>query len=119
MEPNYEKLINDLRDYGQDTVLNLLYYIYQDFCSVDKNGVLENMRQLDDILDKLSLEDNDAVSNLTIALCTEYEKRGFLGGVRIGAKLIQELNEKCSMGETDCTTGIPFGHHASVRYSSQ
>jgi len=52
------------------------------------------MRQLDNILDKLSLEDNDAVNYLTLALCDEHEKRGFLGGVRIGAKLMQELNEQ-------------------------
>ena len=94
MEPNYEKLINDLRDYGQDAALNMLFYMYQDFCSIDKNGILENMRQLNHILDKLPLRDNDAVSNLTLTLCQEYEKRGFLGGVRIGAKLMQELEKQ-------------------------
>ena len=94
MNKNYEKLINDLQDYGQDAMLNLLFITYQDFCSLDKNGILENMKQLDDILDKLSLKDNDAVYNLTIALCTEHEKWGFLGGVRMGAKLMQEMNQQ-------------------------
>jgi len=92
MNANYEKLINDLRDYGQDAMLNLLFIMYQDFCSLDKNEILENLKQLNGILNKLPLADNDAVSDLTIALCTEHEKRGFLGGVRMGAKLMQELN---------------------------
>jgi len=41
MKPDYTRLKNDLQDYGQDAMLNSLFYAYQDFCSIEKNGILE------------------------------------------------------------------------------
>lgn len=91
MEPNYEKLWQDLCEYGDDAVLNLLYEQYLEMELLDRRGIQTNLVPLNDILEKLPLRDNDEVFNLTVRLCEEHEKRGFLSGVRIGAKLMQEL----------------------------
>lgn len=94
MEPNYEKLKHDLSEYGEDTALNLLYRQYQDLEVRDRTGIRVKLAKVNHIIEKLPLQDNDAVFYLMVELCDEHEKRGFLGGVRIGAKLMQELNRQ-------------------------
>ena len=92
MTPNYEKLKCDLSEYGEDAALNLLYQQYQDLEIRDKTSIKIQLETVNYILEKLSLRDNDEVIYLMASLCDEHEKRGFLNGVRIGAKLMQELN---------------------------
>lgn len=91
MEPNYEKLMNDLQEYGEDAALNLLHRLYADLELRDNREIKSRLEQLNNILEKLPLREYDEVFYLMVALCDEHEKRGFLGGVRIGAKLMQEL----------------------------
>ena len=57
----------------------------------NKRDLNRRLEQLNNILEKLPLREYDEVFYLMVALCDEHEKRGFLGGVRIGAKLMQEL----------------------------
>ena len=109
MKPNYEKLRHDLCEYGDDAALNLLYEQYQELELPDRRGILDDLVPLNDILEKLPLQDNDEVFNLTVRLCEEHEKRGFFSGIRIGAKLMQELNGKCGKEETDCHTSVRAG----------
>ena len=92
MTPNYEKLKHDLMEYGEDAALNLLYRQYQGLEVRDTTAIQIKLAKSNHILEKLPLRDNDAVFYLTAALCDEYEKKGFMGGIRIGAKLMQELN---------------------------
>lgn len=91
MEPNYEKLMNDLQEYGEDAALNLLHRLYADLELRDNREIKSRLEQLNNILEKLPLREYDEVFYLMVVLCDEHEKRGFLGGVRIGAKLMQEL----------------------------
>ena len=41
----------------------------------------------------LPLEDNNAVFNLCCSLCTAYEHKAFLDGLKYGAQLILELTK--------------------------
>ena len=50
-------------------------------------------RELDDLLRHLPLEDNNAVFNLCCSLCTAYEHKAFLDGLKYGAQLILELTK--------------------------
>ena len=94
MAPNYEKLRRDLSEYGEDAALNLLYRQYMELNVMDKTGIKIKLAKVNHILEKLPLRDNDELFCLTAVLCDEHEKRGFLNGIRIGAKLMQELNKQ-------------------------
>ena len=69
----------------------LCYYYMQDN-PVD-NGIIRcQFEELDAILSKLSLSDNNAVFHLTGTLCASYEKQAFLDGIAVGLQLYTELN---------------------------
>lgn len=91
MEPNYEKLMNDLQEYGEDAALNLLYRMYADMEVRDNGEIKAKLDGMNAILEKLPLREYDEILYLTVGLCDEHEKRGFLTGVRVGAKLMREL----------------------------
>ena len=91
MEVNYEKLKWDLSEYEQDTALLLLYQQYVDMEVEDRGKLRDVLSDLNGILEKLTLRECDRVFYLVFDLCEESEKRGFLSGLRIGAKLMQEL----------------------------
>ena len=91
MKTGFEKLKQDLSEYGQDAALLLLYRQYMDMELEDRGKILETLSEVNCILDKLPLQECDRMFCLIFGLCEEHEKRGFLSGVRIGAKLTQEL----------------------------
>ena len=59
----------------------------------DPTEISDGFKELDKFLEGLSLDDNNAVWNLCCQLCTAYEHKAFLDGLRYGAYLVQELNE--------------------------
>lgn len=79
----------DPGDSDCETVLDQLFQAYQESHESDPPDIQDGFRKLDDLLGHLPLE--DAVFNLCCSLCTGYEHKAFLDGVRYGAQLIQEL----------------------------
>lgn len=79
-------------DSGCETVLDQFYQIYQESHESDPPDIREGFRELDKLLGDLSLEDNNAVFNLCCRICSGYERKGFIDGVRYGAYLTNELN---------------------------
>ena len=98
MNPYIEKLKGYLQNSNEKLetgggILELLCYYYTEEHPLDTAVIRERMRQVDAILSRLSLEDNDAVFNLTVQICDEYIKQAFLIGARTGAQLILELQQ--------------------------
>ena len=88
----------DLGDTDCETVLDQLYQAYAESHESDPPEIREGFKELDDLLGSLSLDDNNAVWNLCCQLCTAYEHKAFLDGLKYGAILIAELcnKAKCS-----------------------
>lgn len=61
---------------------------YQESNESDPPDIRDGFRELDDLLRHLPLEDNNAVFNLCCSLCTAYEHKAFLDGLKYGAQLI-------------------------------
>ena len=78
----------DSGDSDCKTVLNQLYQAYQESNESDPPDIRDGFRELDDLLRHLPLEDNNAVFNLCCSLCTAYEHKAFLDGLKYGAQLI-------------------------------
>jgi len=82
----------DLGDSDCETVLDQLYQAYAESHESDPLEIREGFKKLDELLDSLSLDDNNTVFNLCCSLCTAYEHKAFLDGLHYGVHLIQELN---------------------------
>ena len=83
----------DSGDSDCETVLDQLYQAYAESHEFDPSEIRNGFKELDDLLDSLSLDDNNAVWNLCCQLCTAYEHKAFIDGLRYGAYLMQELNK--------------------------
>ena len=81
----------DLGDTDCETVLDQLYQAYAESHESDPPEIRDGFKELDDLLSNLSLDDNNAVWNLCCQLCTAYEHKAFLDGLKYGAHLMREL----------------------------
>ena len=81
----------DPGDSDCETVLDQLYQAYAVSHESDPAEIRDGFKELDDLLGSLSLDDNNAVWNLCCQLCSAYEHKAFLDGLRYGACLMQEL----------------------------
>ena len=81
----------DPGDNDSETVLDQLYQAYAESHENDPPEIRDGFKKLDDRLGSLSLDDNNAVWNLCCQLCTAYEHKAFIDGVRYGANLISEI----------------------------
>lgn len=80
----------DPGDSDCETVLDQLYQAYAESHESDPPEIGEGFKELEDFLCILPLEDNNAVFNLCCRLCSAYEHKAFLDGLRYGAYLIKE-----------------------------
>ena len=75
------------------TVLDQLYRAYAESHEDDPPGIREGFKELDAFLETLPLDDNNAVWNLCVRICVEYEHKAFIDGFHYGAQLMTELRE--------------------------
>lgn len=73
------------------TVLDQLYHAYAESHENDPPEIQAGFQELENHLEKLPLDDNNAVFTLCCQLCTAYERKAFLDGLQYGADLILEL----------------------------
>ena len=81
----------DPGDSDCETVLDQLYQAYAESHESDPPEIRDGFKALDEFLEGVSLDDSNAVWNLCCQLCTAYEHKAFLDGLRYGAYLMQEL----------------------------
>ena len=73
------------------SVLELLYTAYAETQTDDPEEVKQAYQRLDDLLQDVSLDLNNAVFSLVCQIQCTGEERAFLDGIRIGAHLVKEL----------------------------
>nr|MBQ8243702.1 hypothetical protein [Oscillospiraceae bacterium] len=74
------------------SLLEMLYNAYVEANSIDTVVIKEKFRQMDTILSKLPLSENDQLFYLVCDLCLEYERSAFAHGILVGMHLMTELN---------------------------
>lgn len=80
-------------DFGDaDSVLTLLYEAYSDCNRMDDAVIKEDFHRLYEQMNGLSLRDMDRILDPVCTLCRSHERCGFVEGVKVGVRLIQELN---------------------------
>ena len=73
------------------TVLDQLYRAYAESHEDDPPEITDGFKELDAYLETLPLDDINAVWNLCVRICVEYERKAFLDGLHYGAQLMKEL----------------------------
>jgi hypothetical protein len=90
----YQHLSNhplELKNTDAASVLELLYTEYTEIRGRDPEEIQQDYEALNDYLEPLSLDDNNAIFSLVVRLCCAYEQTAFLDGIKIGAHLMQEI----------------------------
>ena len=76
-----------------DGIMELLCYYYTVENSIDNAIIRSRFREMDAILCKLSIPENDAIFRLAVELCDAYRKQAFLAGAQVGVRLVFELQQ--------------------------
>lgn len=72
------------------SVSELLYEYYTEENPIDTEEIRESFREIDQVIRKLSVQENDRVFTLTCRLCSQHERLAFLEGLRVGMQLLLE-----------------------------
>ena len=86
----------DVGDPDCENILDLLYRAYAETHESDPPEIQNGFIELEEFLKTLPLDDNNAVFNLCCRLCSAYECKAFIDGLRYGVHLSQELMIKNS-----------------------
>ena len=81
----------DPGDSDCESVLDQLYQAYAESHESDPPEIRDGFKELEEYLCNLPLEDNNAVFTLCCRLCSAYEHKAFIDGIRYGANLISEF----------------------------
>lgn len=84
----------DFKDDRISSVMDYLHVIYMENRGRDPAAIEQGFVALDNYLEGVSLDDNNAIFALMCDLCNLYEKRAFKAGLQLGAYLILELQGK-------------------------
>ena len=74
-----------------ESVLDLLCYIYTSENPVDNATIQYQFMQMDQILEKLPVSENDKIFLLACDLCTQHAQQAFIAGIHVGVRLDAEL----------------------------
>jgi len=98
MQPFLELLKHCVENHSFDsgdpdckTVLDQLFRAYQESHESDPPDIRDGFKELENYLEVLPLDDNNAVFNLCCLLCSAYEYKAFIDGLHYGAQLMMEL----------------------------
>ena len=92
----FEKLRADiadnLPDFGDgDSVLTLLYEAYAESNRMDDGTIKEDFNELYGQMNGMELRGMDKIIYPMCTLCRDHQRSGFVEGVKVGLRLIQEL----------------------------
>lgn len=75
-----------------DSLLEMLHYIYTAANPIVTDTIREGFRDVGHILQRLSVEEDDALHARICDLCLEHERLAFAHGITVGMYLMTEIN---------------------------
>ena len=72
-------------------ILNLLYDAYNDTTGMDNAEIKADFERLYQLMNGKPLKEVDEIIYTVCTLCRDYERAGFIEGVKVGIGLSQEL----------------------------
>ena len=84
----------DSGDPDCQTVLDQLYCAYAESHENDPPGIRDGFKELENYLEVLPLDDNNAVFNLCCRICVAYEHKAFIDGFHYGVQFVTEITQR-------------------------
>ena len=99
MNPYIEKLKQQIEEHPPDfgngnSSLTLLYEAYNEANRMDDEQIKEDFNALYQAMNGMELREMDRIIYPVCTLCRDYEKAGFVAGIKVGVLLQSELSEK-------------------------
>ena len=94
------KYIQALKEYTQshepdlgdaESILELLYECYNENHPYDNEQIKADFNALYQAMNGMTLKEMDRVIYPVCTLCRDHEKAGFIEGIKIGVRMIEEL----------------------------
>ena len=74
-----------------DSLVEVLYYCFCLQHDLQTEQIRSGFQEIEKIIGKLSIEENDRISDITCCLCERYQHEAFREGLLIGFQLYREL----------------------------
>ena len=74
------------------SLLEMLHYIYTTCNPINGETIRDGFRKMRSVIDKLPMEEQDALFSCVCDLCYEYEQQAFYHGLAAGMHLMAEIN---------------------------
>ena len=96
MNQFYDVLIRIVADHQPnfgdgDSVLTMLYEAYSECNRLDDALIKDDFHELYQLMNGMELRDMDKIIYPVCKLCRDYERSGFIEGIKIGIMLAHEL----------------------------
>ena len=99
METYFEKLRTYIAenppDFGDgESVLGMLYECHNENSPYDNEQIRADFNELYQQMNGMPLREMDKIIYPVCKLCRDHERAGFIGGIKVGIRLREELAEK-------------------------
>ena len=84
LQPNYPD--------NAESIMEVLFDAYNESSGFDNTAIKADFEELYRLMNGKPLKEIDEVIYAVCTLCRDHEKAGFIEGMRIGLKIIEELN---------------------------
>ena len=84
-----------------NSILEILCYYYTEANPVDNAVIRCQFKNLDNVLSKHSLEDNEEVFSTVVDLCISHARQAFAEGIVVGMRLFTELQNESFTKQTN------------------
>ena len=80
-----------------DSLLELLYYAYTEYHSVETPEFKARIYSVSEKLRALARNDDEADTYMEIvfSMCSAYERQSYVEGIKVGMRLVLEMVERC------------------------
>ena len=79
-------------DFTPESLLEMLFNVYTEFNGFDNQIIREDFNNLYAAMNGKTLREMDQIIYPVCTLCRDHEKTGFQEGVKVGIRLVQEIN---------------------------
>lgn len=85
-----KKFIDTVRSAGEDPVLEMLFECYNEQSGFDNDQIRQDFEALYEAMNDKPLREKDEVIYATCSLCRSHAEQGFITGIKVGLRLVQE-----------------------------
>ena len=84
LQPNYPD--------NAESIMDVLFDAYNESRGFDNAAIKADFEELYRLMNRKPLKEIDEIIYVVCTLCRDYEKAGFIEGIKVGMSLVKEVN---------------------------